>query len=226
MRHNDRPTRVHLGAQGFTKLFPVSRETFDRLALYVDLLERWNRRINLVGRDTMGDVWRRHVLDSAQLFPLIPKRARVLVDLGSGAGLPGLILAILGVPDVHLVESDQRKAAFLREALRVTDTKAQLHVQRIEAVPPFPADVVTARALAPLTELLPLAEPFFGKSTLCLFLKGKAADDELTRAGEAWKMRVERVPSASDPSGTILRLESLARESLARAAPPDVAPPA
>lgn len=217
---DNRPTRVHLGPQGFARLFSVSRETFDRLALYVDLLERWNQRINLVGRDTMGDVWRRHILDSAQLFPLIPPRARVLVDLGSGAGLPGLILAILGVPEVHLVESDQRKAAFLREALRVTRTQAQLHVQRIEAVTPFPADVVTARALAPLADLLALAEPFLGRSTLCLFLKGKGAEDELTRAEEAWKMRVERVPSASDPSGTILRLESLAR-----AAPPDVAPP-
>lgn len=226
MPHNDRPTRVHLGPQGFVRLFPVSRETFDRLALYVDLLDRWNQRINLVGRDTMGDVWRRHILDSAQLFRLIPPRARVLVDLGSGAGLPGLILAILGVPEVHLVESDQRKAAFLREALRVTGTKAQLHVQRIEAVPPFPADVVTARALAPLADLLGLAEPFLARSTICLFLKGKAADDELTRAEEAWKMRVERVPSASDPSGTILRLESLARESSARAAPTDDAPQA
>jgi 16S rRNA (guanine527-N7)-methyltransferase len=208
---NTRPTRLHLGVQGFARLFPVSRETLDRLTLYVDLLERWNARINLVGRDTMGDVWRRHILDSAQLFRLVPPRARVLVDLGSGAGLPGLILAILGVPEVHLVETDQRKAAFLREALRITGTAAQLHVRRIEALTPFPADIVTARALAPLADLLDFAEPFIGPSTVCLFLKGKAADDELTRAGQAWKMRVERVPSASDPSGTILRLENLAR---------------
>jgi 16S rRNA (guanine527-N7)-methyltransferase len=211
MPPTDRPTRVHLGPQGFQRLFHVSRETFDRLALYVELLERWNARINLVGRDTMGDVWRRHLLDSAQLYPLIPQRARVLVDFGSGAGLPGVILAILGVPEVHLVEADQRKAAFLREALRVTGTQARLHVARIEAVAPFPADIVTARALAPLIDLLDLAEPFLTRATQCLVLKGKTADDELTKAGEAWKMRVDRVASASDPSGTILRLETMAR---------------
>lgn len=183
----------------------------DRLCAYVALLERWNARINLVGRATIGDVWRRHIMDSAQLYSLIPARARILVDLGSGAGLPGLVLAILGVPEVHLLESDQRKAAFLREALRVTGTQAQLHAQRIEAIRAFPADIVTARALAPLAELLDLAQPFIAPSTVCLFLKGRTADDELTRAQEAWKMRAERLPSASDPSGIILRLESLAR---------------
>ncbi len=183
----------------------------ERVAAYIELLGRWNARINLVGRATMGDVWRRHILDSAQLYPLIPAPARVLVDLGSGAGLPGLILGILGVPEVHLVEADQRKAAFLREAQRVTGTIAHLHTQRIEAMRAFPADIVTARALAPLGELLDLAEPFVTPSTVCLFLKGRAVEDELTEAREAWKMRVERVPSASDPSGTILRLESLAR---------------
>src|SRR5215470_7927174 len=97
---NDRATRVALGREGFARLCPVSRETLDRLDAYVGLLRQWTQRINLVGRDTMGDPWRRHLLDSAQLLPHLPPSARVVVDLGSGAGLPGLILSILGAPEV------------------------------------------------------------------------------------------------------------------------------
>jgi 16S rRNA (guanine527-N7)-methyltransferase len=209
---NDRPTRLALGREGFAKLFPVSRETLDRLDAYLTLLKSWNQRINLVGRDSMGDPWRRHILDSAQLAPRIPPAARVLVDLGSGAGLPGLILSLLGVPEVHLVESDQRKAAFLREAIRITGAAAMLHAQRSERVPALAADVVTARALAPLPELLDLVAPFLQPHTICLFLKGRRVDEELTEARKAWTMRVQRFASLSDPSGTVLRLESLARE--------------
>jgi 16S rRNA (guanine527-N7)-methyltransferase len=128
----------------------VSRETLARLEAYAALLLAWNRRVNLVGRGTEEDLWRRHMLDSAQLHPLIPAGARTLVDLGSGAGFPGLVLAILGGPHVHLVESDQRKAVFLREAARVTGAAAMVHAIRIEAAPPLAADIVTARALAPL----------------------------------------------------------------------------
>src|SRR5215469_10920571 len=108
----------------------VSRETLARLETYVQLLMAWNRRINLVGPRTLRDVWRRHILDSGQLLALMPPKARVLVDLGSGAGLPGLILAILGVPEVHLLESDGRKCAFLREAARVTEATVTVHAQR------------------------------------------------------------------------------------------------
>ncbi|HXP31803.1 MAG TPA: 16S rRNA (guanine(527)-N(7))-methyltransferase RsmG [Stellaceae bacterium] len=209
---NDRPVRTALGQEGFGRLSNVSRETLDRLGLYVELLRAWNRRINLVGRSTIGDVWRRHVLDSAQLQRLLPSAARVLVDVGSGAGLPGLILAILGVPEVHLIESDLRKAAFLREAIRVTGAPATLHAMRSERVPPFAADAVTARALAPLSELLDIVEPFVGPHSICVFLCGRTVEEELTLARKAWKMKVERLPSASDPSGTILRIGSLARE--------------
>lgn len=209
---NDRPSRVSLTPEGFARLVDVSRETLDRFRAYHDLLAAWNRRINLVGRDTMGDVWRRHFLDSAQLFPLLPPKTRVLVDLGSGAGFPGLVLALLGVPEVHLVESDQRKAAFLREAVRITGVSATVHPRRIEQVAPFVADAVTARALAPLPQLLQWAARFSGPKTVCLFLKGRHALEELTAAAEAWKMRAERFPSVSDPAGTILRLETLVLE--------------
>lgn len=206
------PTRAVLGPEGFARVINVSRETLDRLGAYVALLARWNQRINLVGRSTMGDVWRRHILDSAQLFPHIPVGSRSLVDLGSGAGLPGLVLAIMGVPEVHLVESDQRKAAFLREAVRITGAPARIHAQRIEKLPRFRADVVTARALAAVPQLLEFAETFIDESTLCLFLRGASGEDELTERYKGWRMRVNQFPSVSDPSGSILRLDKFARD--------------
>ena len=110
-----------LDAQGFAEFIPVSRETLARLEAYAALLTLWSARINLIGRDTVADLWRRHILDSAQLLSFVPERARSMIDLGSGAGLPGLVLAILGVPGVELVEADSRKSAFLREAMRITE---------------------------------------------------------------------------------------------------------
>jgi 16S rRNA (guanine527-N7)-methyltransferase len=205
-------THAPLSAEGFAKIIPVSRETQDRLQIFVALLKSWNRRINLVGRDTIGDIWRRHILDSAQLFRLLPRQARSLIDLGSGAGFPGLVLSMMGVPEVHLVESDGRKAAFLREAVRVTGTPAVLHAKRIDRVSPFGADVITARALAPLSELLEISQEFRAPNTICLFLKGRMVDEELTEATKAWHMQVDRQPSLSDPSGCIVRLEAITRD--------------
>lgn len=206
---NQRPVRLPLGAAGFARLTSVSRETLERLEAYTALLGAWNARINLVGRNTMGDLWRRHILDSAQLFPLLPARTRILVDLGSGAGLPGLILAIMGVEEVHLIESDLRKVAFLREALRVTGTNAALHPERIEDVAPLYADAITTRALAPLDQLIDISSKFRGKRTVSLFLKGESARDELTIAQARWHMRSSVVPSRSDSRGAILRLEAI-----------------
>jgi len=200
--------RPSLGIDGFAKLTSVSRETLDRLEIYVNLLTAWNRRINLVGPATIGDVWRRHILDSAQLFPLIPSKARSLIDLGSGAGLPGLVLAIMGVPEVHLIESDTRKVVFLREALRVTRTAATIHAARIERVTPFKSDVITARGLASLAELLRISAAFRGPRTISLFLKGRKVEEELTDTVKLWNMRFDRQPSLTDESGSILRLEA------------------
>jgi len=201
-----------LGPKGFADLVPVSRETLARLEAYVDLLTRWSVRINLVGRDTLADLWRRHILDSAQLHRFIPSTAKTLIDLGSGAGLPGLVLAILGVAGVELVEADSRKAAFLREAARVTDADVTIRPCRIQAVPPHPADVVTARACAPLDRLLDLAAPFLAPDTLCLFLKGQRFNEELTLARKAWTMNVSVEQSLSDRRGVVLRLQQVARE--------------
>jgi len=206
---NQRPVRLPLGSVGFARLVPVSRETLDRLEAYVALLGAWNARINLVGRNTMGDVWRRHILDSAQLFALLPRRTRVLVDLGSGAGLPGLILAAMGVPEVHLIESDQRKAAFLREAVRVTGVAATVHAVRVESVPALVADAVTARALADLSQLIEISKKFRNSRTVSLFLKGESVEGELLAAQARWRMDASMLPSRSDPGGIVLRLEEI-----------------
>ena len=189
----------------------VSRETLARLERYAELLQKWNRRINLVGRGTIDDLWRRHMLDSAQLLPLIPDGATSLVDLGSGAGFPGLVLAICGAQNTHLIESDRKKSAFLREAARETGTVVTIHNRRIEESESFQADIVTSRALAPLPKLLYMAGPFTNKHSILLFLKGKHADRELTEAAKEWNMRVDRIPSRTDPEGMILRLEAISR---------------
>jgi 16S rRNA (guanine527-N7)-methyltransferase len=189
----------------------VSRETRERLNTYADLLRKWQRSINLVGPRTIDDLWNRHFTDSAQLLPLIPPSARVLVDFGSGAGFPGLVLAILGVAEVHLIESDQRKATFLREVARATGTPVTVHAKRIEQVAPFPADVVSARALAPLSDLLGFAAPFLRPDSLCLFPKGQMAEDELSAASKTWNMTVDRIQSVTDSSATILRISRVSR---------------
>jgi 16S rRNA (guanine527-N7)-methyltransferase len=209
---NDRPTRLPLGRDGFARLIDVSRETLARLDAYVGLLQAWNRRINLVGATTMGDPWRRHILDSAQLLAFLPPDARSLVDLGSGAGLPGLILAILGVPEVHLVESDQRKAAFLREAARISGTSVQIHAERAERLGPLKADIVTARAVAPLPDLLDIAERFLSNHSICLFLKGRGAGDEMAEAAQRWDLAARREGSRSEPGASIVIVERLARK--------------
>jgi 16S rRNA (guanine527-N7)-methyltransferase len=199
-----------LTSEAFRAATDVSRETLARLEIYADLLATWQRRINLVGPSTLPDLWRRHMLDSAQLAPLVPGGTRTLLDLGSGAGFPGLVLAILGAAEaVHLVEADARKCAFLREAAVRTGTAVTLHNSRIDAVAPFEADAVTARALAPLPKLLSLAAPFLGPESVCLLHKGARWQDELTEAGKDWIMRADRQVSLTDPNAVILRLTEL-----------------
>jgi 16S rRNA (guanine527-N7)-methyltransferase len=190
----------------------VSRETLARLSRYLELLQRWQRAVNLVGASTLADPWRRHILDCGQIAPHVPRAARTVLDLGSGAGLPGLVLALLGVPGVQLVESDQRKAQFLREAARVTQAAVVVHASRIEQLE-LCADVVTARALAPLPRLLELAARFLTSQSLCLFLKGETALDELTQARQSWHMQCEIVPSRSGSRGVLLKLEGVGRAS-------------
>jgi len=202
-----------LSREAFQAQTGVSRETLARLDAYIALLAAWNRRINLVAPASLEDVWRRHILDCAQLQPLLPPEANSVVDLGSGAGLPGLILAILGVAGMRLIEADTRKSAFLREAARVCGAAVTVEMRRIEEVPGFAAAAIVARALAPLGRLLDHAEPFIAPHSILLFLKGRAVEEELTDARKAWKMRATLHPSVSDPSGTVLRLEQVSRAS-------------
>ncbi len=200
-----------LDPHGFAALSGVSRETLVRLDAYAELLVRWSARINLVGANTLGDLWRRHFLDSAQLFAHLPEGTRSLIDLGSGAGFPGLVLSISGVPGVELVEADARKCAFLREAARVAAAPVAIRNSRIEALPPHIVDVVTARGCAPLDRLLLLAQPFIGPDTVCLFPKGERAREELTAASQAWTMDATFHESRTDRRGVILCLRRVAR---------------
>jgi 16S rRNA (guanine527-N7)-methyltransferase len=195
----------------FAEATGVSRETLRRLEGYAELLLKWQRTINLVAKDSLPELWRRHLLDSAVLFPLLPKSAECVADLGSGAGFPGLVLAILGIPEVHLVEADARKCAFLAEAARLfAPRRVVVHRGRIETIRRFSADVVTARALADLSSLIAYAQPFLRPGGVCLFHKGARVEDELTLAEQTWTMRVERLPNPADSSGTILRIKGLA----------------
>ncbi|MEE8370964.1 MAG: 16S rRNA (guanine(527)-N(7))-methyltransferase RsmG [Sphingomonadales bacterium] len=194
----------------------VSRETLGRLKTYLALLTKWQKSRNLVGKATLSDPWRRHFLDSAQLLLRVREVHRgqggsvkadcVWMDLGSGAGFPGLVLAIMGAGEVHLVESNGKKAAFLRQVIRATGARARVHPCRIEDLEAFPVDYILARALAPIERILELGERFHEKGAEYWLLKGKSADEELTRAGKYWTVKSGFFPSLTDKSGAVLRL--------------------
>jgi 16S rRNA (guanine(527)-N(7))-methyltransferase RsmG len=188
----------------------VSRETEAKLRDYLALLLRWNARINLVADRDAETLWRRHVLDSLQLVPLLPEIEGPLVDIGSGAGFPGLMLAAATGRPTHLVESDRRKSAFLIEAARVLGlANTVVHPSRIEATTLPQAAILTARALASLPDLLTHAHRLLKPDGVALFPKGRTVDQELTAAAAGWTMRAERFPSRTDPSATILRLSEI-----------------
>jgi 16S rRNA (guanine527-N7)-methyltransferase len=189
----------------------VSRETLHRLEVFAELLLTWNARINLISRADAPDVWSRHIADSLQLVPLVPPDCARAIDLGSGAGFPGLILAIAtGIP-FDLIESDQRKASFLREAARATSAPVAVHACRLQQSPCKPAPLITARALAPLSCLLEFATPLLAQGGVCLFPKGENAETEVQEALASWTMKVERHISSTHRSGVILRISEVAR---------------
>lgn len=197
-------------------LTPVSRETSERLDRFVELLLLWQQKTNLISPSTIPHIWTRHVADSLQLVALAPKDAKVWVDCGSGGGFPAIpvacVLAERPGARVHLVESNGKKAAFLREAVRVTGTPAQIHVMRAEDFGDRfgdKADVVSARALAPLKILCAQAFPLIGKGAIGLFPKGQDVDAELTEAAKCWSMQAEKVPSKTSPGGSIVIVRGL-----------------
>ncbi|WP_343561282.1 16S rRNA (guanine(527)-N(7))-methyltransferase RsmG [Kiloniella sp. b19] len=207
----------------FLNHFSVSRETLDKLNHYHDLLLKWNRAINLVSRSTQDQIWERHFLDSAQvLFHMnhfsaknyrldltdSVEEKKTVVDFGSGAGFPSLIMAILGVGTVHAIESDTRKATFLREVSRETECNLIVHNKRIEKVEPFAVDYVTARAFAPLNVILELGKAFsnVSRETEFLLLKGRTAEEELTLAQKTWNIVAEKNASVTDPEASVLSI--------------------
>jgi 16S rRNA (guanine527-N7)-methyltransferase len=183
----------------------------DRLAVFEATLRRWNGAINLVSQRDLPVLWARHIEDSLQLAVLADPPPGRAIDLGSGAGFPGLVLAIATGMHVDLIEEDQRKCAFLREAARVTEAPVSVHAARIERVDLPPAPVLTARALAPVARLLVLGERLLAPGGACWFLKGRGIDAELEAAGREWTMRVERWVSRTNPEGVVLRLSGISR---------------
>ncbi len=183
----------------------------ERLARFAGLLKRWNRTVNLIAPADEADLWVRHIEDSLQLVPLLPPKVGEGVDLGSGAGFPGLILAIVTGIRFTLIEADQRKAAFLREAARIVSAPVRVRAGRIEATPIPPSRLITARAVAPLTLLLPLAAPKLADSGTLLLHQGRNHRAELTRARREWHMRVEESPSRTARGSVILKVSELRR---------------
>jgi 16S rRNA (guanine527-N7)-methyltransferase len=194
----------------------VSRETAQRLAEYASLLRAWNSKINLVSKQTLGDLDSRHFADSAQLLAFAPPDATTWADLGSGGGFPGLVIAILAIdarPALHvtLVESDQRKAVFLRTVSQRAGVPVTVIADRIEAIPPLKADVLSARALAPLPTLLDYANRHLSPTGTALFPKGANLRAEVDEALERWRFRCENLPSVTSPDGAILRIGEIHR---------------
>lgn len=202
----------------------VSRESWQRVEQFVSLLVQWQARINLISPASLPHVWERHVLDSLQLLPLVPPGTPTVADLGSGSGFPALPLAICSGMTFYLFESNQKKAAFLREALRMTGAKGHIHPVRLTGDSPgaefkkgegalkLPkVELVTARALAPLSQLLVWAEPFLKNGAQALFHKGQDVDAELTEAKKYWKIQYAKHPSLTDPQGIILAVQEVSR---------------
>jgi 16S rRNA (guanine527-N7)-methyltransferase len=208
------------GPEEFAQAISVSCETLERLKLYAAMLAEWNAKQNLVSAGSMTDLWRRHFWDSAQLVTLIPTTATSLVDFGSGAGFPALVLAefFREWPDFKMVlyEATGKKCRFLEAVTDRLKLRCEIRQARIEDAPRERFDVITARACAPLEKLLTYAQRFWAKDTIALFLKGQNLEVELTQAHKSWNMELERHPSRSDASGVVLEIRELHRVSAKR----------
>ncbi len=194
----------------------VSRETSDRLKEFAVLLQKWNKKINLVSPSTIDDLWERHIFDSAQLLPLISEDAARLTDIGTGGGFPGLILALLTAEKqpgltVTMIESDVRKCAFLQTASSQLGLKTRVISRRIEFAPPQNADIVTSRALAPLGALLGYAEMHLSPAGTAILMKGANADAEINEALASWAFDLQKIASKTHPDAVILKITNLRR---------------
>jgi 16S rRNA (guanine527-N7)-methyltransferase len=196
------------------RITPVSRETSERLDRFVAHFLKWQSAVQLVAPSTLSKIWTRHIADSLQLLPDI-ENAKEVVDVGSGGGFPGLVLAVASRDKkFHLIESDTRKASFLREALRITDTAAEVYAERVESVAKRISTgihMVTARAFAPMDRMLELTEPFFATGAKAAFLKSQDVDEELTTAAKSWNVNFQLRTSQTDQRGRILLIEKAER---------------
>jgi len=201
-------------AAEFKELTNVSRETLAKLDAYAALLVKWQQSINLVSNTTLDDLWRRHFLDSAQIAPLITEygpQSPQCIDMGAGAGFPGLVLSAMGFGQWTLIESDARKCVFLSEVVRQCEISATVRAERVEGIKDLQADIVTARAFAPLHRLLAYVEPLMKPTGLCIFPKGQRADEELAAARANWSFEVEEHQSQTDEAAKILVIQKVTR---------------
>ena len=196
----------------------VSRETFENLQRFSDLVRKWTVKINLVSSSSIPELWERHVVDSVQIYASAPKSFEKWVDIGSGGGFPGIVMAIIGKekhPDASfvLIESDLRKATFLRTAIRELKLSAVVLAERIELAEPQGADVVSARALSTLSTLLPFVERHLKPDGVAILHKGKRASEEVADAKAGWRFALEELPSLTDLDAQILVVKGIARAS-------------
>ena len=198
------------------RIFDVSRESLKKLDIFVEHLKKWQKSINLVGPKEIDRIWSRHIADGLQLAQAVPDHVKSIADLGSGSGIPGIIIAILLQPHgvrVHLVESNGKKAAFMRDVIRKIGVEARVHCARIEDVYSQDwvkeIDLVTARALAPLPLLVKLTVPFIENGGEMLFLKGEAVDSELTETAKYWNIEHSLIPSRTNVAGCILSIKEV-----------------
>ena len=193
----------------------VSRETFEKFSIYYQTLIKWQNSINLISKNTIERIWERHFLDSAQLYNITKEIDGNIIDFGSGAGFPGLILAMMGNKKIHLVESDQKKCTFLREVSMLSETNVTVHHNRIEDLEYFDVELITARALAPLNKLIDYAEAFTKNSSpnqklpKLLFLKGKSYKKEISELGKRKSFSIEEFDSITDKFGKILYINKI-----------------
>ena len=202
--------------ESFCSNVHVSRETYAKLCVFHETLIKWQNSINLISKDSIKNIWERHFLDSAQLYRFVKDVKGNVFDFGSGAGFPGLILAIMGQKKVHLVESDFKKCAFLTEIAMLTDVQVTIHNCRIEKLSNLSADLITSRALAPLNKLVDYVEIFIKKSSKktekipkLLFLKGKSYKSELLQLIKTKKIDFQEFPSLTDKDGKILYINNM-----------------
>lgn len=203
--------------KNFTEKYNVSCETFDDLNAYLSLLIEWQTKFNLVSNSSLADAWNRHFIDSVQLFKYIPQDAESLVDFGSGAGFPGMVLAVMAKRKtpylrVTLIESIKKKTLYLKEVAEKTSTDVAIINDRIENIAPQKFDVITSRAMTALTDLLKYAEPFCHKKTVCIFPKGKSYAEELSSAHKQWHFKCRIEPNETSEEGKILIITDIAKK--------------